>query len=35
MVDLVTIQRAYTANLDALKAMDGVLGSLTSEVGKL
>lgn len=35
MVDLVTIQRAYAANLDALKAMDGVLGTITSEVPKL
>jgi len=35
MVDLVTIQRAYTANLDALRAMDGVLAAVTSEVGKL
>ena len=26
MVDLVTIQRAYAANIDALKAMDSVLG---------
>jgi flagellar basal-body rod protein FlgG len=35
MVDLVTLQRAYTANLDALRVMDGVLGSVTNEVGKL
>lgn len=35
MVDLVTIQRAFTANMDALKAMDGVLGSITNEVGKV
>jgi flagellar basal body rod protein FlgG len=35
MVDLVTIQRAYTANLDALRAMDGVLGIVTGEVGKV
>ncbi|MEO8199974.1 MAG: flagellar hook basal-body protein [Gemmatimonadota bacterium] len=33
-VDLVTIQRAYSANIDALKAMDGVLATITSEVGK-
>jgi hypothetical protein len=31
----VTIQRAYGANLDALKALDGVLGSITTEVGKV
>jgi flagellar basal body rod protein FlgG len=35
MVDLVTIQRAFSANMDALKAMDGVLGSITNDVGKL
>jgi flagellar basal body rod protein FlgG len=35
MVDLVTIQRAYAANLDALKAMDSVLATVTTEVGKV
>ena len=35
MVDLVAIQRAYSANVDALKAMDGVLGSIVNEVGKV
>jgi flagellar basal-body rod protein FlgG len=35
MVDLVTIQRAYAANADALKAMDSVLGAITSQVGKV
>jgi flagellar basal-body rod protein FlgF len=35
MVDLVTIQRAYAANADALKAMDSVLGMVTNEVGKV
>lgn len=35
MVDLVTIQRAYAANADALKAMDSVLGAVTTEVGKV
>lgn len=35
MVDLVTIQRAYAANADALKAMDSVLGAVTNEVGKV
>ncbi len=35
MVDLVTIQRAFAANVDALKAMDSVLGAITNEVGKV
>ncbi len=35
MVDLVTIQRAYAANVDALRAMDGVLGTITGELGKV
>ncbi len=35
MVDLITIQRAYSANIDALRAMDGVLGTVTNEVGKV
>jgi flagellar basal-body rod protein FlgF len=35
MIDLVTIQRAYAANVDALKALDGVLGTITSEVGRV
>ena len=35
MIDLVTIQRAYAANVDALKAMDGVLGTIASEVGRV
>jgi len=34
MVDLITIQRAYSANLEALKAMDGVLSVITNQVGK-
>jgi flagellar basal-body rod protein FlgG len=34
MVDLVEIQRAYAMNVDALKAMDGVLGNVVNEVGK-
>lgn len=34
MVDMVTIQRAFTANMDALRAMDSVLGAVTNEVGK-
>lgn len=35
MVDLVTIQRAYAANADALKAMDSVLGTVATEVGRV
>ena len=35
MIDLVTIQRAYAANIDALKAMDGVLGTVAGEVGRV
>jgi flagellar basal body rod protein FlgG len=35
MVDLVTIQRAYAANADALRVIDGVLGTVTGEVGKV
>lgn len=35
MVDLITIQRAYTANADAMKAMDRVLGTITSDIGRL
>lgn len=35
MMDLVTVQRAFSANLDALRAMDGVLGVITGEVGKV
>jgi flagellar basal-body rod protein FlgF len=35
MVDLVTIQRAYAANVDALKAMDGVLGTVAGDVGRV
>jgi flagellar basal body rod protein FlgG len=35
MIDLVTIQRAFSANVDALKAMDGVLGTITGQVGRV
>jgi flagellar basal-body rod protein FlgG len=35
MVDLITIQRAYAANIDALRAMDNVLGTVVSEVGRV
>ncbi|HSB54963.1 MAG TPA: flagellar basal body rod C-terminal domain-containing protein, partial [Gemmatimonadales bacterium] len=34
-VDLVTIQRAYAANVDSLKALDSVLGTVVNEVGKV
>ncbi|MBD3162351.1 MAG: flagellar hook-basal body complex protein [Candidatus Eisenbacteria bacterium] len=34
MVDLLTIQRAYAANVQALRAMDGVLGA-TNELGEV
>lgn len=35
MVDLISIQRAYAANIDALRAMDNVLGTVVSEVGRV
>jgi flagellar basal body rod protein FlgG len=35
IVDLVTIQRAYAANIDSLKALDSVLGTVVNEVGKV
>ncbi len=35
MVDLVAIQRAYAANLDALRTMDGVLGTVVNQVGRV
>lgn len=34
MVDMVTIQRAYAANVDSLKALDGVLDTVVNQVGK-
>ena len=34
MVDLVTIQRSYAANIEAMHALDGVLGSVTNDVPK-
>lgn len=34
-VDLVTIQRAYAANVESLKALDSVLGTVVNEVGKV
>ena len=35
IIDLVTIQRAYAANVDSLKALDSVLGNVVNEVGKV
>ena len=35
IVDLVTIQRAYGANVDSLKALDSVLGTVVNQVGKV
>lgn len=35
VTDLVTIQRAYAANVDSLKALDSVLGTVVNEVGKV
>lgn len=35
MVDLVTIQRAYASNIEAMRAMDSVLGAITTEVGRV
>jgi len=35
MVDLVTIQRAYAANMDALRAMDSVLATVATDVGRV
>lgn len=35
MIDLLMIQRAWAANIDALKTMDSVLGTVTSDVGRV
>lgn len=35
VTDLVAIQRAYAANVDSLKALDSVLGTVVNEVGKV
>jgi flagellar basal body rod protein FlgG len=35
MVDLLGVHRAYSANLDALKVMDGVLGVGVNEIAKV
>lgn len=34
LVDLVAIQRAYSANIRALQAMDGVLGTIANEIAR-
>ena len=34
LVDLLAIQRAWAANTEAMRAMDSVLGTVTSEIGK-
>ncbi|HTO91389.1 MAG TPA: flagellar hook basal-body protein [Candidatus Sulfotelmatobacter sp.] len=35
MVDLVAIQRAYSASADCVRSLDGVLGTITNEVGRV
>jgi flagellar basal-body rod protein FlgF len=35
MIDLITIQRAYAASIDAIHTLDGVLGVVSNEVGKV
>lgn len=35
MVDLISIQRAWAANLEVVRTMDSVLGTVTGEVGKV
>jgi len=35
MVDFVTLQRAYAANIDALNAMDGVLATVAGQIDKV
>jgi flagellar hook protein FlgE len=34
-VDLIMIQRAYSANVEALRAMDGVMSTVASDVGRV
>ena len=34
-VDLIRIQRAYSAGVDALRTLDGVMASVTDDVGRL
>jgi flagellar basal-body rod protein FlgG len=35
LVDLISIQRAYAANLTALRVVDGVLDTAVNQVGKV
>ena len=35
MVEMITIQRAYQTNIQALRTMDAVMGTVTGEVGKV
>jgi len=35
MVDLLEVQRAYAANVSALRVIDGVLSIAANEVGKV
>jgi hypothetical protein len=32
---MIMIQRAYAASVDALKAMDGVLDTISGEIGRV
>ena len=34
-VDLIQIQRAYAANVEALRVMDGVMAAVTSDIGRV
>lgn len=35
MIDLITIQRAYQSSMDALRALDGALATVTNEIGRV
>ncbi|PKL93343.1 MAG: flagellar hook-basal body protein, partial [Gemmatimonadetes bacterium HGW-Gemmatimonadetes-1] len=34
-VDLIQIQRAYAANVEAMRAMDGVLSAVARDIGRV
>jgi hypothetical protein len=34
MTEMLSIQRAFSANTDVLKVLDGVLGAVTGDIGK-
>ncbi|MEO8452349.1 MAG: flagellar basal body rod C-terminal domain-containing protein, partial [Gemmatimonadota bacterium] len=34
MIAMVEIQRAYAANVTAVRTLDGVLGSITNDIGR-